>query len=109
MNPTFKITPKYLSQLLRRKKVDPIFVTSDPKCLRYIQKLNGTCLYCDEQIEARKFSFSYCYQCEVWVLYSENTFENHSLELGRAIQRSGANKVLLVPFSITNLVGGSIE
>lgn len=96
-----KFSPRYSNQLLQRKKVDPIFITPDPRCLNYIQNLRGTCLFCDKQIDACKFNFSACYQCEVWVLYSDDAYGLHSLELGRAIQRAGANKVLVVPFPIT--------
>ncbi len=101
MTASHKISPRYLTQLLQREKVDPIFVTLDPRCLNYIQNLRGICLFCDKQIDARKFNFSVCYQCETWVLYSNDAYAMRSLELGRAIQRAGANKVLVVPFPIT--------
>ncbi len=97
---SYKIPPRYLSKFIS-KKFDPIFVTRDPRCLIYIQKLRGTCLFCDQKINAQKFDLSICYQCEVWVLYSEDSYEKQSLELGRTIQRTGAKKVLVVPFPIT--------
>jgi hypothetical protein len=100
MTTSFKFPPRYSNELLRRAKVDPIFVTRDPRCLNYIQNLRGICLFCDKQIDVRKFDFSICYQCEVWVLYSDDVYELHSVELGRAIQRAGAKKVLVVPFPI---------
>jgi hypothetical protein len=50
------------------------------------------------KIHAHKFNFETCYQCEVWILYSHDVYEVPSLELGRAIQRAGAKKVLVVPF-----------
>jgi hypothetical protein len=97
---SYKIPPRY-SNILSSKKYDPIFITRDPSCLRYIQIQRGFCLFCDQNIPAQKFDLSVCYQCEVWVLYSEDSYEKRSLELGRNLQYSGAKKVLIVPFAIT--------
>lgn len=98
---SFKISPRYLGELLKRGKGDPVFITRDTKCLNYIQKLRGTCLFCDKHIDAHKFNLSACYQREIWVLFSDDSYEKNSFELGRAIQLAGANRVLLIPFPIT--------
>lgn len=98
---TFKFQPRYLWQLTKLKKVNLVFVTCDPRCLTYIQKAKGVCLFCDENITPKKFNFGICYQCEAWVFYSDDKYQKSSIQLGRAIQLAGASKVQIIPFPIT--------
>jgi hypothetical protein len=98
---TPSIQPHYLWQIPKNKSINPIFFTRDLNCLRYIQNARGICLYCDMRIDAKLFNLSICYQNETWVLYSDDKYQTSSVQLGRAIQHSGARKVLIVPFAIT--------
>jgi hypothetical protein len=94
------INPRYLWQLTKQTNVDPIFLTRDINCLRYVQNAKGICLFCDMYIEAKNFNLSVCYQHEAWVIYSDDSYQEASVRLGRAIQHSGAKKVVIMPFSV---------
>jgi hypothetical protein len=57
MTASYKFPPRYSNQLLRKTKVDPIFVTCDPRCLNYIQNLRGICLFCETQNSCSQIQF----------------------------------------------------
>jgi len=108
MNIPYKFKPQNYDKLLRHKQADPVFLTRDEACLQYVRNTGGICLFCNENIEAKKFNLSLCRRREAWVLYSDDSYQTTSIELGRTLQQVGAVKVLIVPFPILNTSARSI-
>ena len=92
-----KIKPRYFQDLLRYPKANPIFIAIDWPSLRFIRQ-SGICLLCEKS--PTHYDFSFCYQREAWVLYSQEAYFSAALQLGHAIQRSGAKKLLVIPIAV---------
>lgn len=91
------IDPRYLPRLFGRGYIDPIFLTCDLDSLVRVHKAKAFCLYCDPTIDAQRFNLTCCYRHEVWVFYTNESLLSASMKLGRAIQHTGAKKVLILP------------
>lgn len=88
-----KIKPHYFNDLSRYPKANPIFIAVDWLSLRFIRQ-RGICLLCEKSPVC--YDFSFCYQREAWVLYSHQNYFSAAMQLARAIQLSGAKKVLVI-------------
>lgn len=87
-----KYHPIYFNDLERYPRMNPIFIAIDWQGVNFIRRHRGNCLLCDKPSEY--YDLSFCYQREVWVLYSSQTSYLPAMKLARNIQLSGASKVL---------------
>ncbi|HVV68194.1 MAG TPA: hypothetical protein VHE99_04030 [Gammaproteobacteria bacterium] len=90
--------PSYYQELLHFPKVNPLSITADIHSLRFTHRLKGQCLFCKEH--PSRYNLSFCYQREVWVMYSKPCQFNEAMALAQAVQASGAGKILLVLIAI---------
>jgi hypothetical protein len=89
-----KYHPVYFNDLARHPTTNPILIASDWHGVNFIRNRKGICLLCNKSPEY--YDLSFCYQREIWVLYSSQTHFPTALQLGRTIQLSGASKVLVL-------------
>ncbi len=92
--------PDYYFQIKNRPYANPIFITVDRRCLKYIKSHRGICLYCNHNQLISAYDFSFCYNRDVWILYSIRNYFPISMQLGQIIQLSAASKVLVIPLII---------
>lgn len=85
--------PRYFSDLSRYPKANPIFIAVDWAILRFIRR-NGICLLCDKSPAC--YDLSFCYQREIWVLYSHQDYFAAAMRLAQVIQLNGAKKILVL-------------
>jgi hypothetical protein len=89
--------PEYFSDDWQHLHGDPIFIGLDSLSVNVIQSRKGRCLLCDQA--SYRYDFNFCFSREVWVLYSQHSQLCAAIDLGRAIQKSGARKVCVILLS----------
>ncbi len=94
LSPNALRRPHYFNDLLRYPNVNPLCITADTHSLRFNHRLKGLCLYCNAHPD--NYDLSFCYQREVWVLYSQPGQFAKAMSLAQAVQSSGAAKILLI-------------
>jgi hypothetical protein len=90
---SMQMKPRYFDDLLRYPKSNPVFITVDWASLHYIRR-SGICLLCEKS--PTFYDFSFCYQREMWVLYSHQHYFHAAMQLAQALQQSGAKKILVL-------------
>lgn len=93
------ILPDYAYQLLKRPHANPVFITIDWRCLKFVKCHGGICLFCRKNLDLSQYDFSLCYRREMWVIFLMLRDQAKSLQLGRTLQLSGASKVLIIPIA----------
>jgi hypothetical protein len=88
------LEPQYLSLLQEYPNRDPILISIDSPTQTYISRLNGMSLLCDHP--AVNYELSFCFQKEIWVLYSRSGQFEKAMRLAQAIQLSGAKKIIVL-------------
>ncbi len=91
---TQKYRPTYFKELARHPNANPILIAIDWRSVNFIRNHKGICLLCDKS--PCYYDLSFCYQREIWVLYSCQEHFLTAMRLGRNIQLSGASKVLVL-------------
>jgi hypothetical protein len=71
-----------------------IFIAADKESFDFIKNRKGKCLFYEEPPHVQMLSF--CHQREVWVLYATPQHYPFALKLGRQIQLTGSQKILLI-------------
>ncbi len=99
-----KIYPDYFFQIKHRPYANPIFITVDWRCLKFIMNHRGICLFCKNNYNVSAYDFSFCFNRDVWVLYSTQNTYSLSMQLGQTIQLAAASKVLVIHFNNQLLV-----
>lgn len=94
-----KIYPDYFFQIKNRPHANPIFITADWSCLRFIMSHRGICLFCNQKYTISSFDFSFCFNREIWIPYSYQNNFFPSMQLGQGIQLAAASKVLVIQLS----------
>lgn len=89
--------PRYFFDDLYHLHCDPIFIGLDSMSVNVIRSRKGRCLLCDQA--SYHYDFHFCFSREVWVLYSQHAQLSAAINLGRAIQKSGARKVCVILLS----------
>lgn len=92
-----KMKPRYFDDLQRYPKANPIFITVDWASVRYIRR-SGVCLLCEKS--SMYYDFSFCYQREIWILYSHDVYFLRAMKLGQAIQQNAAKKILVMSIAV---------
>lgn len=87
----YKQYPFYISELKNYPPDNPILIAVDKASSNYIRRLNGICLLCERSYE--HYELSFCYQREVWVLYSRVDNFVDAMNFAHAIAQLGANKI----------------
>jgi hypothetical protein len=85
--------PRYFNDLLRYPKANPVFIAVDWPSVNFIRR-SGICLLCEKS--PTFYNLSFCYQREMWVLYSQQDYFSAAVRLAQAIQQSGAKKILVL-------------
>jgi hypothetical protein len=84
--------PLYWDELKKYPIDNPIFIAADILSLQFIRHFKGVCLLCDKA--PNSYDFSFCFEREVWVLFSQVSLTHHAVQLAQIIQFSGAKKTL---------------
>lgn len=74
-------------------KTNPLFIATDKTSFNFIRRLNGICLLANKFMNYEELSF--CYQREIWVIYSHTEYFSFAMELAHILQSKGANKILV--------------
>jgi len=90
------VYPLYWPVLQRYPRMNPILMTLDRKTLHRIHQHRGHCLFCPRPIA--DYTLSFCFQREIWVLYSDKNLFERSVLLASALQAQGAANILVTPF-----------
>lgn len=97
--------PLYLDELKKYPVDNPIFIAIDTSCLKFIRHLKGVCLLCDKP--PYFYDLSFCFEREVWILFSAVSLTHQAIELAQAVQLSGAKKTLAFRSHIEYVQGGN--
>jgi hypothetical protein len=89
--------PVYFNDLARYPATNPILIAPDWRGVNFIRCRKGICLLCNKSPEY--YDFSFCYQREIWVIYSCQPYFFNAMQLARTIQLSGASKILILLIS----------
>jgi hypothetical protein len=89
-----KIYPDYFSELAHYPRSDPTFIAADLPSLKFIQRLDGICLFCKNALY--QYDFSFCYQREVWILHSDAEYFPFAMRIAQATQLCDAAKILVL-------------
>ncbi len=68
-----------------------IFIAIDWDSFNYFKRHKSACLF---HGELRALSF--CYQQEIWVLYSDTKYFESAMHFARQVQQAGSIKVLVI-------------
>lgn len=86
--------PLYITQLKYYPTENPILIAIDKNCSDFIRRLNGICLLCEKSNE--HYELSFCYQREVWVLYSCQDNLLDAMNFAYAIVKVGGIKIYVI-------------
>lgn len=89
-----KRKPGYFFDLRAYPNVSPILIAIDGYALCSMRRLQGVCLFCEQPYY--HYDFSFCFEREVWVLYSQKAKFDAAMQLARTIQLAGASKALVM-------------
>lgn len=93
-----KYYPAYFNELTHYPKSNPIFIATDSSSLKFIRRLNGICLFCEKA--PTYYDFCFCYQREIWVLYSNVKYFPFAMRIAQATQLHGATKILVLQITV---------
>lgn len=88
------IRPINFDDIKKYPSSNPILIAVDWCSYNFIRRLKGFCLLCLG--EAERYDLDFCYQREIWTLYSSSSETNNAIDLGRYIQHLGAEKVFVI-------------
>lgn len=77
--------------------MNPVLIAVDKNSFNYIKRFHGVCLLCEKNNDF--YDLSFCFEREVWVLYNREQKFLSAMQLARAIQLNGANKVMVITCS----------
>ena len=97
------ISPIYVDELRHYPSGNPILVAVDRLSLQRIRSSKGVCLYCPEPAE--HYELNFCFQREIWVLYTHLSAFSRAMDLAQCIQWQGASQTLVLRVGIYNLRG----
>lgn len=100
-----KQKPRYFSDLAKRSEANLILIAVDLIALKTIRRLHGVCLFCDK--EAYDYDLTFCFQREIWILYAHKSKAKLAWPLARAVQLSGAHRILVMLLSASLCQGGN--
>lgn len=86
--------PAYFREFSNYPEISPVLIAIDWNSVSFIRRLNGVCLLCEGS--SKQYDLGFCYGREVWVLYSRRDDIVSVMQLARAIQAHGAQKVLCI-------------
>lgn len=89
-----KCKPKYFQELKNIPIENPIFISTDWLSHNYVKRHCGFSLFCE--LDNTVYELDFCFNREIWILYSGSKTFNRVLELAREIQWCGASKILLI-------------
>lgn len=93
LNNTPRKRPPYSRDFINYPEQNPILVTQSWACFKYIKRLSGICLFCNDV--AGKYDFGILRGKEVWLLrHLENI--QACIEFGKYIQKEGAARVVIL-------------
>lgn len=73
-----------------------IFIAIDRDSLNFFKRHKSACLfYRDLRV------LSFCYQQEIWVLYSDTKYFESAMHFARRVQQAGSIKVLVILIKAT--------
>ncbi|MDX2164064.1 MAG: hypothetical protein SFW07_01470 [Gammaproteobacteria bacterium] len=68
-----------------------IFIAIDWGSFNYFKRLKNACLF-----YRNLRSLSFCYQQEIWVLYSNAKYFECAMRFARRVQQAGSYKILMI-------------
>lgn len=99
-----KRKPAYYKDFLPCKDLNLIFIAKDWNALNLIQRSKQMpCLFCEH--DASLYDLDFCYEKEVWVLYSTKEVLTEAMNFAQKIQFLPAKKVDLIRVRMNNQQG----